>query len=185
MRNIRLITGILTLLISFDLLADNCPILLPNSSAEVSTNTLSTCVKLKNLNYEKTYFVADPSFQKNADYNIKIETVAGITILDKNQLSNIFSTSAKLNTNLNTEIKIILTPITQDVKYRYSIIHDENTSTGETSIYIGLHSKKVKTFVDPPPCRGCEVNNTPIDTLINLYSHTMNSAVTSSAAEVS
>jgi hypothetical protein len=141
MKNKILIGFILILFLPFELLANECKVLLPNSSAKISTVSSSKCINIKHVNTQKTYFVADPSFQKNSTYNIKVTTVAGATILNKNQPYSGGSTSAKLNTHHNTEVQVTLTPLTSDMKYSFFVVHDENTITGETTIYIGLHSK--------------------------------------------
>lgn len=154
-------TVIFTLLFQVKSYANECATSLPNSSTKISTSSTSKCINVKNVNIQKTYFVADPSFQQNAAYNVKVSTVSGTTILNKDLILPNSMTSAKLNTQNNTEIRIDLTPLTSNMDYSFYVVHDENTISGETSIYIGLHSKKkvVKEEPKPPTCDRCEINS--------------------------
>lgn len=142
---------------SFNSQANACSNAIQNSMVQISTQTQSKCISIKNANSAKTYFTADPSFQRNADYNIRITSVSGTVILNKKQSALSASINAHLNTLHNTEFKITLTPLTPNIEYNFTIVHDSNPISGETVIYIGLHSKAVKPFVEPPTCNGCEI----------------------------
>lgn len=151
-----------SVMLSFNAFANNCIVLNPNSNVEVYTQSQSqsVCISFKNVNIQKTYFVADPSFNKDAAYKIKIQSVNGSVILDRTQSASGLTTNAKLNTNYSSEILVTLTPTTQNMEYKYFVIHDENTTSGETSIYIGLASRKITAYIPPTrPCKDCYTSN--------------------------
>jgi hypothetical protein len=131
-----------TVFLQFEVLANECEVSLPNSNTEMSSLSTSKCIIIKNVNIQNTSILADPSYQKNAVYNIKITTVNDVTILDQTILPGTFSNITKLDTQQNTEIKVTLIPVSANIEYNFNVIHDENTITGVTSIYVGLHSKK-------------------------------------------
>lgn len=164
MRVLRNFLVFASVMLSFNAFANNCIVLNPNSNIELYTQSQnqSVCISFKNVNIQQTYFVADPSLNKDAAYKIKIQSVSGSVILDKTQTAAGLSTNAKLNTNYSSEILVTLTPTTQNIGYRYFVIHDENTTSGETSIYIGLVSRKITSNIPPTPptpptnpCKGC------------------------------
>jgi hypothetical protein len=68
---------------SFNLQANACSNAIQNSMVQISTQTQSKCISIKNANSAKTYFTADPGFQRNADYNIRITSVSGTVILNR------------------------------------------------------------------------------------------------------
>lgn len=71
------------------------------------------------------------------------------------------STNLKLET-YHTTVCVYLEPITHNTNYEFFIVHDKNTSTNETVIYIGLNSEYVRPPIEPePPCSGCWVNSMP------------------------
>lgn len=143
--------------------ASDCTILSQNSSAVISLKSTIKCIEFRGINYSNTYFTADSSFQNNAAYNIAIKNSSGATILNKMQKAAGKSTNLKLNTYYST-VRIYLEPITQNINYEFFIVHDENTSTNETVIYIGLNSEYVRPFIEPkPPCSGCWVNGMPTE----------------------
>lgn len=147
-----------SIMLSFNAFANNCIVLNPNSNIELYTKSQNqpVCISFKNVNVQKTYFVADPSINKDAAYKIKFQSISGSVILEKTQLAAGPSTHAKLNTNYSTEIVATLTPTTPNIEYRYFVIHDENTISDETSIYIGVITKKIVSYTPPTePCKGC------------------------------
>ncbi len=167
MRVLRSFLVFASVMLSFNAFANNCIVLNPNSNIELYTQSQnqSACISFKNVNIQKTYFVADPSLDKDAAYKIKIQSANGSVILDKTQSAAGVSTNAKLNTNYSSEILVTLTPMTQNIEYRYFVIHDENTTSGETSIYIGLASRKIISNIPPTkPCKGC-YNSDSVGTL--------------------
>jgi hypothetical protein len=139
---LKLVVLFFTVFLQFEVLANECEVSLPNSSTELSSLSTSKCIIIKNINIQNTSILADPSYQKNAVYNIEITTVNDDTILNQTILPSTFSNIKKLNTQQNTEIKVTLIPVTANMEYNFHVIHDENTITGVTSIYVGLHSKK-------------------------------------------
>lgn len=148
---------------SFDANSSNCTILSQNESAIITTKTGTKCVEFRGLNYAKTYFSADTSLQNNAAYDIEIKNASGRRLLKKTQLATGSSTHLKLNTHYNTTIKVYLKPLTHDTSYEFFVVHDENTSTDESVIYIGLNSKYQKSFTDiDRPCPTCEMHSIPI-----------------------
>lgn len=144
--------------------ASNCTILSQNTSAAITTKTGTKCIEFRGLNYSKTYFTADPSFQQNAAYDLEIKNGNGKRLLKKVQKASTSSTNLKLNTYYNTTVRVYLKPLTHDTHYEFFVVHDENTSTNESTIYIGLNSKYEKPFIEPEPCEGCWVNSTPVNT---------------------
>lgn len=79
-----------------------------------------------------------------------------------------------------------LKPLTHDTEYEFFVVHDENTSTNETMIYIGLNSKYEKPFIEPEPCEGCWINSTPIDTQFsNIDIQNQYFTISSSGADAS
>lgn len=168
--------------------ANGCEILIPNSSTKLITSTTSKCINIKHINPSKTYIVADSSFQNNADYRIKIKAVTGETILDKKQLAGASNTSLKLNTNYNSEIRLTVEPLTSNRDYEFYVIHDENTTIGETNLYIGLHSKVVITSpppIDPPVCPNCQPYSTaPMLSSLSVESSAYSTMQTTSEAVI-
>ncbi|TMP77765.1 hypothetical protein CWB73_19110 [Pseudoalteromonas phenolica] len=121
--------------------ASSCTILSQNTSAAITTKTDTKCIEFRGLNYNKAYFTADASFQQNAAYDLEIKNGNGKRLLKKVQKESGPSTNLKLNTHYNTTITVYLKPLTKDTHYEFFIVHDDNTTTNETMIYIGLNSK--------------------------------------------
>lgn len=169
MRHLLNLLLLLTLFSSFSSEASSCTVLSQNSSAIVSTKSTTKCIEFRAINYSKTYFTADPSFQSNAAYNLSIKDDSGRAILDTLQKATGSSTNLKLNTYYTT-IKVYLKPVTHDTNYEFFVVHDENTSTDETVIYIGLNSSYEKPFIEPRPCSGCQIQSIPVGMLSSDFS---------------
>ena len=140
-------------------LANGCELSHQNTSVKINTKIQNKCIVLKNINPNKTYITADPSFQRNSDYNIKVKSISGNIILDKtvSKLESPFH--SKINTDYNSELMVIFSPLTSSIDYNFYVIHDSNTLSGETTIYIGLHSKGYIPYVEPPTCDGCIIQS--------------------------
>lgn len=160
--------------------ANACDDVLPNTTKKVSAYRETACVNIKNVNLNDTYFVADSSIKKDGAYRIKIKNSSGTIILaeDISFAANQFVIAKKLNNIYSSDISISLQPLTSLVDYTYTVIHDENITTGSTTIYIGLQTVKSKAPRDPVEPR-IQLNSTSFQ--MQAVSSSLSTAVSTSS----
>lgn len=133
-------------------IADDCLVLYPNESIEITTHLVSACVTLKSLKVGDTYFIPDQSIGITADYLSVVKNKAGVTIFSS-QVSSEELVNSKLNTGIYDEVTVSLYPRTDQTKYKFTVV---NTDTPEgTLIYVGLNASSSSIQPDPCPRNNC------------------------------
>ena len=133
-------------------IANDCEVLYPNESVEITTHMVSVCVTFKSIHVGETFIVPDKSVGISADYLSVVKNKLGSTIFTS-QISSEDLVNSKLNSGIYDEVTVTLYPRTDLRKYTFTVV---NIDTPEgTLIYIGLNASESPIQPDPCPRNNC------------------------------